>query len=115
MDEVDLNEAINLTLTEELDLLLNKEKKYQDSIKIDVSTEKLIKNEMKIFESHPYHKRPETLEKIFLSLKSIPPSSVEAERAFSSASFFEPKIRGNLSDETLTSLVFLRHCMKKDR
>ena len=65
-----------------------------------------IKNEMKIFESHPYHKRPETLEKIFLSLKSIPPSSVEAERAFSSTSFFSTKMRGNLSDETLTSLVF---------
>ena len=28
LDELDLNEAMNFTLTEELDLLLNKEKKY---------------------------------------------------------------------------------------
>ena len=106
---------MNLTLTEELDILLKKENNCQDSVKTEISTEKLIKNEMKIFESHPYHKRPETLEKIFLSLKYIPPSSVEAERAFSSTSFFATKMRGNLSDETLTSLVFLRHFMKKSK
>ena len=46
--------------------------------------------------------------KTFPSLKStLPASSVEAERTFSAAGLFLPKIRSNLSDGSLDHLVFL--------
>ena len=47
-------------------------------------------------------------------LESIPPSSVEAERAFSAAGLFATKLRGRLSDESLNMLAVLRaHLLDK--
>jgi hypothetical protein len=52
--------------------------------------------------------RPVNLEKLFRALKSIPPTSVESERAFSSLGLFANKIRNRLNPETLDVLSFLR-------
>jgi hypothetical protein len=54
---------------------------------------------MSLFESTK--KKPENLEKLFKALKTIPPSSIEAERAFSSA-------------KTINALIFLKHFFKKN-
>ena len=65
-----------------------------------------IKREMTIFENTG--ERPALLEKIFLAIKSLPPTSVEAERAFSAAGLFVTKLRTRLSDKTIDTLCFLR-------
>jgi hypothetical protein len=46
-------------------------------------------------------KRPENLEKLFKALKTIPTTSIEAERAFSTAGIFITKLRNRLSAKTI--------------
>jgi len=45
---------------------------------------------------------------VFDALMTVPPTSVEPERAFSSAGYLCSKIRSSLGDETLDELSFLR-------
>ena len=47
------------------------------------------------------------LKKIFYALKAIPPTSVEAERAFSAAGLFLTKLRSKLDDGSIDMLCFL--------
>ena len=54
-------------------------------------------------------KLPPTLDNILIALKSIPPTRVEAERAFSAAGLFLTKLRSQLDDKTIDILCFLRH------
>ena len=56
----------------------------------------VIKQEMNLFEAT--RKRPTKLELLFNALHSIPPTSVEAERAFSAAGLFVTELRSSLSD-----------------
>ena len=53
--------------------------------------------------------RPQILEKLYNALLGIPISSVEAERCFFTTGKFSTKLQSNLSDETLSALVFLKH------
>ena len=53
--------------------------------------------------------RPQILEKLYNFLLGIPISSVEAERCFSTTENCSTKLRSNLSYETLSALVFLKH------
>ena len=62
--------------------------------------------EFKIFEATK--KRTPKLERLCNALLTIKPTSVEAERAFSTAGLFLSKIRSSLSDETLDAQVFLK-------
>ena len=48
------------------------------------------------------------LQKLEEALLSIPPTSVEAERAFSSAALFCTKIRSSLGDEALDDLCYTK-------
>lgn len=48
------------------------------------------------------------LTKVYKALKSIPPTSVESERVFSSAGMICNKIRSSLNDDSLDALVSLR-------
>ena len=48
------------------------------------------------------------------ALQSIPPTSVESERAFSITGQFATKLRTKLADNTLNSLVFLKVSYKKE-
>ena len=47
------------------------------------------------------------------ALKTIKPTSVEAERAFSPMDFFVTKIRSRMSDKTLDALITMRQHYKK--
>ena len=58
--------------------------------------------------------RPLLLSKLFDALKTIPPSSVESERAFSTTGQFVTKMRTRLNDETVDALVFLKLYHKKN-
>ena len=70
--------------------------------KLDAS----IKAEMAVFESSG--KRGRSLEQAYRYLLTVPPTSVEAERAFSAAGVLCTKLRNRLQDSTLDVLCFLR-------
>ena len=68
----------------------------------------MIKREMTLFETSVQRERPPALERLYSALTTLPPTSVEAERAFSSAGLFITKIRSRLSDKSIDCLCFLR-------
>ena len=72
-----------------------------------------IKREMAIFENT--FQRPALLEKIHRAVLTVPPTSVEAERAFSAAGLFVTKIRPRLSDKAIDKLCFLRKALMTRR
>jgi hypothetical protein len=53
--------------------------------------------------------RGEVLEALYKAILSIPPTSVEAERAFSASGGFLTKVRTRIKDETLCKLTLLRY------
>jgi len=82
---------------------------FQDTDKkLDAS----IKAEMVVFTSGG--KRGRCLEQAYEYLLSIPPTSVEAERAFSAAGVLCTKLRSRLDDRSLDTLCFLRSYYKRD-
>ena len=56
--------------------------------------------------------RTVNLEKLYKLLLPLPPTFVEAERAFSSASLFITKLCTSLNDESVNILRFLRAHIK---
>lgn len=102
-----VNETRKLSLAEQL----------QKCISVDISdhlTEvveiKSLYQEFKLFEQQ--RQRTPNLEFIYNSLLTIKPSSVEAERVFSTSGNFATKIRPRIKDKALTSLVFLKNYFK---
>ena len=82
----------------------------QQKVSADVSLR--IKREIAVL--HDTGERPILIENIFRALATIPPTSVEAERAFSAAGLLLTKIRSHLSDEAIDKLCFLRrHFLNK--
>jgi len=71
----------------------------------------IIKKEMSLWETTGA--KGSLLTATYHSLLSIPPTSVESERAFSSAGYLCNKIRTRMSDKTLDSLCFLRSFFRK--
>lgn len=99
-----------LTLKEKLQLEIDKSMKSLHPPGPDVQNEsdlvKRIRREMNLFENggvRGYH-----LELAHKYLLSVPPTSVEPERAFSAAAYIGNKIRSRLGNETLDALIFLR-------
>ena len=73
----------------------------------------VMKQEMKFLEATG--KRPRKLEPLVRALSNISPTSVEAERAFSAAGLFAPKLKERLGDKSVNALSFLRgHYMKQN-
>ena len=58
-------------------------------------------------------RRPNNLEKLYAALKTIKPTSVKAERAFSILDYFVSKIRNRLNDVTIDALCFCAITGKK--
>ena len=70
-----------------------------------------VKREFSIYETTG--DKPSCLEKVFRAVSSMPPTSVEAERAFSAAGLFVTKMRSRLSDRSIDVLCFLRNYLLK--
>jgi hypothetical protein len=89
--------------------LINITKKNIDQISQSSSTANLrdsLRAEIQHFDNGG--KRGDVLNFIYESLLSVPPTSVESERAFSSAGYICSYLRVNLSDKTLNDLCYLR-------
>ena len=52
---------------------------------------------------------------IYKALKTIPPSSIEAERAFSTCGQFATRPRSRLNDDTLNALLITNKFYKKEK
>ena len=68
---------------------------------------KLVEKEMQLYKINPSG-RPKYLDMLFQALKTIKPTSVEAERAFSAMGFFATKIRNRMGDKTVDALINMR-------
>ena len=73
---------------------------------------KLVEKEMQLYKINP-NERPKYLDLLFKALKTIKPTSVEAERAFSAMGWFVTKIRNRMSDKTLDALISMRQYESK--
>ena len=74
-------------------------------------TKRLMKKEFEIYEETKV--RTVNLNLLCSALKTIQPTSVESERAFSSCSLFVTKLRCSLKPSTIDALCFLREYFKK--
>ena len=96
-----------LTLRDELNMLLQKSSDPKSSSAAAIDEFKWIKQEFILFKNTG--KRTENLQKLYEALLSIKPTSTDVERVFSVSSGFCTKIRSRLSDKSLTALVFLKN------
>ncbi len=91
------------------DFLSQKKKKKVSSLNRLSSAQdvlKVLKKEVTVLEATGI--RPSLLEKIYLSLVTLPATSVEVERSFSAAGLFVTKLRTSLNDETINKLFLIR-------
>ena len=101
------------TLGKQFKLLLKRDRFPQNARRIPASTtfndfySKLVEKEMQLYKINP-NERPKYLELLFKALKTIKPTCVEPERAFSAMGFFVTKIRNRMSDKTLDALITMR-------
>ena len=74
-------------------------------------TDKLLKREMTMFDSGS--DRAVNLDCAYRGLMSVPPTSVESERAFSAATMIQTKGRSRLSPVLLNAICLLRSYFNK--
>ena len=103
----------SLTLKQQMEIAVNDSLsvKFQNpestnDCHIEKSKLAAIRTEMAVFEANGTRGR--SLQLVYGYLLSIPPSSVEAERAFSAAGILCTKVRSRMSDKSLDMLCFLR-------
>ena len=104
-----LDQEKPMTLAQELHAFVEDDE-TEDTKNTDLSS-RVVQKEMLLYETSK--RRPENLERLFTALKTIKPTSVEAERAFSALGYFANKIRSQMNDDTLDALIFLRQYYKK--
>jgi hAT family C-terminal dimerisation region len=101
-----------LSVEEEMDLAIRSSIcKPVTSASTSQELMKVIRQEMTLFESGGTRGR--YLQLVYDYIMSVPPTSVEAERAFSAAGIICSRLRTRLGDETLDSLCFLRSYFQK--
>ena len=105
IDDETKTEPQELTFAQKLQVRLDEARKKNPS---NHSNTISIEQEFKKFAQNSEF-RPKILEKLYNFLLGIPISSVEAERCFSTTENCSTKLRSNLSYETLSALVFLKH------
>ncbi len=102
---------------DELDAFLRatqKEKNRKVDSDCDQDINLIIRREMTVFEQGK--KRPPTLALLHRALLTIPPTSVESERAFSALGNFVSKKRCRLEDESINELCFLKsYFLRKEK
>ncbi|GFT71633.1 BED-type domain-containing protein [Trichonephila clavipes] len=102
-----------LTLEEKLEkAIYSKTKVLYCSTKKSTSFNKIMKQEMQLFDSTE-NPSPNII-KLCDALKTIPSTSVEAERSFSAAGLFVTKLRTRLSDKSINCLRFLKSYFKNE-
>lgn len=78
------------------------------SAKPNMKVEQLVKKAMALYEASGNLNETKILLMLKDALSSIPPTSTEPERSFSSLGLFATKLRSLLSDASIDNLVFLR-------
>ena len=104
IDDETQTEPQELTFAQKLQVRLDEAKKNPSNHSKTIS----IEQEFKKFAQNSEF-RPQILEKLYNALLGIPIFSVEAERCFFTTGNFSTKLQSNLSDETLSALVYLKH------
>lgn len=100
---------VALELSAEFSKFLEKEEAQTSESSM---THSVIRKEMALFDASS--KRPENLQKLFKALKTIKPTSVESERAFSGLGWFVSKLRTRLQDKSIEAMSFLKVFLKKN-
>ena len=98
-----------MTLAQELYAFVADDKNEEEQYN-NVSS-RVVQKEMMLYENTKT--RPNNLEKLYAALKTIKPTSVEAEHAFSVLGYFGSKIRNRPNDDTIDALLFLHHYYSK--
>jgi len=107
---VEAEASVQLSLKQQLNLAI--QRSMSDEVQPTVSpnivksTTAAIRTEFTIFQTTGVRGR--CLQLAYSYLLSVPPASVEAERAFSAAGLLCTKIRSRMSDKSLDALCFLR-------
>ena len=84
------------------------------NVKIPTQTlDQIISDELDLFRKTGTMSKNLTL--VSEALDTIPPTSIESERAFSAAGLFITKLRSRLADDTLDSLCFIRSYFKNQK
>ena len=117
VDEIDTiisNTDLEVNDTETLPLPMKLQLTIEASLKIpkgvlpsDESLSSSLKYELNIAEQTG--RRGNLLEKVYQMLLTVPPTSVESEKVFSSCSYLCNKFRSSLSDKSLNILCLIRH------
>ena len=103
-----------LTVAEELEKEIRKAKTEVNKSTVNTDLESIVRVEMCIYDSAGGG-RGVYLTAAYNYLLSITPTSIEAERAFSSAGYLCSKLRSSLSDKTLNALSFMRSHFEEQR
>lgn len=108
-DEHEFNPPAHISLQEKLEMAISKTtiKRFSQN-KSKTDYQKLVRKEISYFEEEGVEKGRKYLELLYNYLLTIPPTSVESERAFSAAGVICTKIRSSMNDETLDAIAFLR-------
>ena len=69
---------------------------------------------MTLYEATKGQTRPVHLEQLYRALKSIKPSSIDPERAFSAMGYFCTKIRSRMGDDVLDAIIFMQQYYKNN-
>ena len=117
MDQVIYNSDTAINDTEALPVAMKLQLAIDASLKTpqeippsDDSLSSSLKYELNIAEHTG--KRGILLEKVYQMLLTVPPTSVESERIFSSCAYFCNRFRSRLSDRTLNTLCLIRNNKK---
>lgn len=109
--EADFSLSSSMTLDEKLDAVVKAdEEEKSKKVNNKVSARKHLKKELEIFEIT--NERTKNITLLLDALNTIPPTSIESERAFSAAGLFVTKIRSRLSDMSINHLCFLKSYYK---
>ena len=97
-----------MTLAQELYVFVADNKNEEQCNNV---SSRVLQKEMMLYEITK--KNPNNLEKLYAALKTIKPTSIKVERAFSALGYFVSKIRNCLNDDTIDALLVLRHYYSK--
>ena len=100
-----------MTLPQELYAFVANDKNEEEQCN-NVSS-RVVQKEMMLYKITKRRPNNLLIEKLYAALKTIKPTSVESERAFSALGYFVSKIRNCLNDVTIDTLLFLRYYYSK--